>query len=212
MELSDIKANEAGKLKEHKNKYVVEQPDVVRKKRGFLKRFIDEVKPDEEESITNYIVFKVFIPSILNMAHDALSSAVDIMFTGTVRRDTKNKSTWGGRSIDTDYGRIYGRKPASPDPDAGYFRTSLVRNRGTDYREFLIFRSMRTATEVWDSMQAYIDDEGYVSVDDFFTIIDREDERGWNDGSVGWTSLIGTTIKPLRNGLYELVLPRLERL
>lgn len=208
MELSEIKSNE--ERRPHKNTYKAGSHDIVEKKHSLFKRFVDDIKPETVESIVSYVAFKVIVPAILNTIHDALVSSIDIFFTGSPRRESGKRRYW---NTDGDYdyssvGRTYGRKTSDHD----YFRSSISRNRGADYRDYLTFRSNLSATQVWDSLQAYIDEEGYASVEDLYSIIDRDDLCGWNDSSIGWTSLNGTRIRQVGRDRYELILPRLEKL
>ena len=211
MELSEIKANE--EHKPHKNSYKTGSQDIVTKKHSLLKRFVDDIKPESDESIISYVVTKVVVPAVLGTIHDALVSSIDIFFTGTPRREAGKRKY---RNPDGDFkynevGRIYGK----PAKDQEYFASSISHSRGVDYRDYLTFSSNRAATQVWDALQAYIDDDGYVTVDDLLYEIldlDRDSMISWNDRSVGWTNLNGTRIRQLGRNRYELVLPRLEKM
>lgn len=205
MELSEIKEQEKKRKMQDRKIEPIDSGQIVNRRRSFFRKFLDEVKPEEDQSIFSYVVFKILIPSALNTLHDSLNAAVDIFFTGSVN----NKSSSGSvRTLDDgykDYGRIYGKKSSTS------LSTTSVR-RMKDYRDYLTFRTNETARRVWDHLQGCIDEDGCANLEDLLMYLNLSEMVDWNSASNGWTSLKGAFIRHLPGDRWELVLPRLEKL
>lgn len=206
-ELSEIKKEQDKQKKLHN---LAEDPidsgRIVNRRRSFFKRILDEIKPEEDESILSYVFFKILLPSAIHTAQDSLNAAIDIFFTGSASNRSSSRSDRAISDGNTDYGRIYGKKHSSTS------LSTVTMRRTKSYRDYLTFTDDFTARKVWDHLQGCIDEEGTADLEDLLLYLGHAELIDWNSASNGWTSLKGTQIRRLISGNYELVLPRLEKL
>lgn len=205
MELSEIKKQEHQRKTHDRIVEPIDSGQIVNRKRSFFKKLLDEIKPEENESILSYVVFKILVPTALNTVHDSLNAAIDILFTGSANRRSSSSSIRTLEDGNTDYGRIYGRKSSTS-------LSTVSMKRGKDYRDYLTFRTNETARKVWDHLQGCIDEEGYADLEDLLLYLGHPELVDWNSAANGWTNLKGTQIRHLSVDRWELLLPRLEKL
>lgn len=203
MELSEIKKQER---KSHGIDEPIDSERIVNRRRSFFKRVLDEIKPDENESILSYVFFKILLPSVVHTAQDSLNAAIDIFFTGSASDRSRSRSDRAIGDGNTDYGRIYGKKHSSSS------LSTVTMRRTKSYRDYLTFTDDITARKVWDHLQGCIDEEGTADLEDLLLYLGHPELIDWNSASNGWTSLKGTQIRHLVSGNWELALPRLEKL
>lgn len=163
------------------------------KKKSDVRKLFDVFVPEDTLSVKNYILHDVVIPSIKN----AISSVVDIVLFGEVRRSRKK----GDGTSRASYGSYYEserdrrREYAAPKP------------RNVFGYDMIEYDTRGDAERVLAAMDDALERYGYVSVLDIYDLSDISDVPHSAD-KYGWTDLTGTRVSRQRNGSYIIDIPR----
>ena len=199
MDESSLKPNSFKYKKElaERNDDILDSPTKVvkTKERSFLRRIGDILINQNEESLTDYVVNKVIVPSVKNMWADALISMIEFIF-GT-RRPVS------GSGSKTNY-TVFSNPASKPvqsslqEPE----RYSIASSR-QDFKE-VIFEERWQAEDTIDKMVTAIMEYGTVSVADYYDIVGVA--SNFTDNKYGWTNLSNAHIERVGGG-YLLKLP-----
>ena len=181
--------------KDKKITKVVSSPTSVKKK-GLIRRFTENLNPDDVKRSSSQILLDIFLPDLKRTIHNCLSSALDNLFypgEDRGRRSTASKIS---------YQRYYDRREERPSRYAGSGRE---RSERFDYDD-IIFGNRADAEIVLDKMQECIDAYQVVTVADLFDLADVSNDN-YMANSFGWTSISSAKVVRDRDG-YFLKLPR----
>ena len=169
-------------------------------KKPFKKKLLEAITHDDKESITDYLIFSVLLPNLLDTASDVLHSMTDSIIYGIGESGSRgrNKRNYASRvdhvsysqpqattvSYNTTYGRI--------DTDEVVFRTKYDAQKVLD--------SLRNDIEMYDKAFVYAFKEQAEVEPQYIAPIDHD--YGWTDLSPGVAKVMST-----RDG-YILKLPK----
>lgn len=178
-----VKRKEATEVTQTKNVKQVAQGKS--KKRSLGRRFADIFLDEDVESVKEYIVFDVIIPTIKDGVLDMLS----MLFYGRPRGKSK-----GGTYI--SYNNMSSKSRTSRPSE---------RRRVSNYQD-IILESRSEAEDVLDVMREILDKYKEVSVADLYDACGITGV-GYTDNQFGWDDLHGVNIRRCHEG-YLLDLPR----
>lgn len=197
--------NNSFKHKENVKEKVREEPrvldpDAVREnKKSLGRKFADTFLSEDSHSVTSYIFSDVIVPKLIDLMAGTIKQATDMFFYGR---------NGGGGSKSTSKQRVY--------TSASYqdFWYGDQRDSGSYSRQpsDITFSSWDTANDVLEEMKAVVEQGGYISIIEYYDIIEQitrfRPSSSWVDDTYGWTDL--THVKPIivRGGRYILSLPR----
>ena len=181
--------------KDKKIAKVVNSPTSVKKK-GLIRRFTENLNPDDVKRSSSQILLDVFLPDLKRTIHNCLSSALDNLFYPG--EDGGRLST----ASKISYQRYYDRRAKQSSRYAGSGRE---RSDRFDYDD-IIFTNRADAEIVLDKMQECIDAYQVVTVADLFDLADVPNDN-YMANSFGWTSISSAKVVRDRDG-YFLKLPK----
>lgn len=163
------------------------------KKKSDARKLFDIFVPEDTSSVKNYILHDVVIPSVKN----AISSVVDIVLFGEVRRSRKK----GDGTSRVSYGSYY---ESERDRRREY---SASQSRNVFDYGMIEYDTRGDAEMVLATMDDALERYGYVSVLDIYDMSNISDVPH-SAGKYGWTDLTGTRVSRQRNGRYIIDIPR----
>lgn len=172
---------------------------VTTKKKPLTKRIGESMVGEGVESVSNYIVDDILIPSAKNTALDILNGITSII------KDSVETLFFGGPTARTgaypraghrDYAGAY---PKTRTPSAAYV---APKSRGFDD---ITFERAQDAELVLEELVNTIDQYGVVSVADFYDLIGKATH--FTDNEYGWMDL-GSARTRRTSGGYVIDLPR----
>ena len=169
---------------------------VVRtKERSVWRRLGDILINQNEESISDYVINKVIIPSVKNMWADALISIIELVF-GTRRPVSGGAS----RTNYTVYSNQNNKPAQSSIQEPERY---AVASSKQDFKE-VIFDERWQAEDIVDKMTSAIMEYGTVSVADYYELVGLP--INFTDYKYGWTNLANAAIERVGGG-YLLKMP-----
>lgn len=163
---------------------------VVKREKSFMHKASDAFFGGSNGSVTDYLLFEVFIPAAKNTIYDALTGGLAHIF-GDSRR-----------------------APSGQGPRAGYTSYNTVRNRpesrvatrqrGSNQPEDLIVQTRTEAEEVIDGLRILINQFQLATVADYYAL--ARITPSFTDDKWGWTDLRSANFRPV-NGGYLIMLP-----
>lgn len=163
------------------------------KKKTLWTRIKEEFISEDRQSIGEYLIFDVLIPTIKETIITMGQNSIEMIFNGRSGYRSRNY----GRAYDSrsSYRQYYDQRDYNkPRISSGY-----------DYNEIL-FASRGDADAVLYRMQEILNQYQIVSVADYLELSGRSSSH--TDYNYGWTNLYGTRILKDRSGGYYLELPR----
>lgn len=192
----DIYPSNSHKTKEEKrivHKKVIS--GTAKKKKPTLgSRVKEEIFPEREDSVIEYVLYQVIIPAAKDVLYDLVTGSIEVLLGG------KGSSSRGKKS---DSNRPYVSYNS-------YYDRDDRRSRGRDRRsrhdiDDYIFNSKREAELVIDKMLDILDDYEMVTVGDFHELIGERTSP--MDYEWGWDNLRSAKVERTRDGYY-LRLPK----
>ena len=150
------------------------------------------------KDVPAHLVLNVFVPAMKQTMYDVVCNGFGMAF------DIKE----GGRKRDrgsSGYGGYFSsRRDRDDDRD-----NKRDYNKPETYRE-VWFESYQDAVDVYNSMLDYCDDQGYVTVLEFYALADLKSPRPDRDDRKGWakSDLRNPDIFKGRDGYFYIDLPR----
>jgi hypothetical protein len=192
------------------SKAAVEPPEPAQKivtgsakvmKTPWYRRIGKNMVVDDAQSIGEYVLFSIVIPSTKNLIRDIIVGGVDRTFYGSGVRSAAPGATRGSESsIRQKYRDIASGSVTQPAQ-----RALSYSDRASHNFENISLDSRDEALSVLDQLITRIGKYGAASVADFYDYcgITNNDyaARRW-----GWTDLLGSDIRQTRGGWY-IVLP-----
>lgn len=184
-------------LENKKSKSVV-KGEVKIAKKPFLVKVKENFIDDEADTIGDYILKDIIIPTVKDLIYNMVTGALDVSLYGSYRRGRGRSNNDPNKSY-VSYSSYYnGKKDREPHADRRQKRAS---------DQNLLFRDRRDAEDVLSRMLDYLDEYPAVTVADFYDICGKSSETEFTDNKYGWTSLKGVKIRKTRDG-YIIDLPR----
>lgn len=176
--------------------------EVITRKKPLGRRFKDIFVSVDAKSVLTYVFGSVLIPAARDMIVDASTEGVKRMMYGddNVRRRTSGNVTGSRFSYQTPVSRDSLNRHALPSSG----RTSRVQRQPQDE---VILSTRDDADLVLERMDDIVQTYEVVSMHDLNELLGRQSTH--IDNRWGWTSLVGTQIRQIREG-YLLDLPPVE--
>lgn len=164
------------------------------------------------ESVIDYVVKDRLIPGLINAAVDLFETTIEMIFLDGARP----RSRYGSGS--------YGNKPKSDRPSyTSYYKSEVSTNEKASYNSYgrypvkrIIVDSGETPLEnkekikeVFTDLADQLEEDGYFSVGDLYDSVGIRGED-FTDRNWGWRSMRGFGSRPLRDGSFEIVIPKPE--
>lgn len=182
--------------------------EVTTRKPSFGKRLRESLFPGHAETVSEYVIWDVLIPSAKDVIADMASSFLERMLFGETRPAGMRASQRGGGSSRMNYNRMSsGSVPTSPyrqDP-----RQSAPRSANMQSFDDIVLPTRAEAEKVLGAMMARIHEYQAVTVADLYELVGLTGDYTAQDW--GWTDLTNVGISRIRNG-YVLDLPREEKM
>ena len=184
---------------EQKKKQVSEEKKVEKvvsgkvktKKKSEIKKFTDLFISEDANSVWNYIVSDILVPSIKKTISDIVTNGIDILLNGEPSQ--KRKSSGSKVSYRSYY-----------DSQNDY-RSNISTKSRFDYDD-IVFETRGDAERTLDLMQEIIDQYDFVSVADLYDMVDLVAPHTAN--RYGWTSIRNACVIRETGGGYVIKLPR----
>lgn len=188
-------------------KKVVKTSGVVRKP-SLGSRMRETFAGEDARSTGSYVFFEVIIPAIKAMAFDTITQGADrILFGG---RDVIRSGVANAPRTRTNYNQI-STKNANKYPGRdfeGNGGREVSRTARSNHRfDEILIDTRGEAEMVLDTMQDLISRFDWVSVPEFYSLVDVTGE--FTDEKWGWTNISSAQIRPTR-GKYVILLPSPE--
>lgn len=204
--MTDYKPNSHGykevqKEKEiEKDKKRVDKPivtgKVATKKKGVFSKFIDEFISEDAKNVKSYVFGEVLFPAIKKAIYDVVIDSTDMILYGGSKQGRKRLP-----ADNVSYRNYYDRNNRS----AREPRDDRYPTNNYSYHDIFL-ESRQEAEMVLDRMYELLDQYGLVRVADLYDLIGVT--GSYVDNKYGWTSLRAAEIVRVRNGDYQLKLPR----
>lgn len=136
-------------------------------------------------SITEHIFFNIFVPSFKRVLSDMGNTAINM----ALGLDPKTRTIGGTRSHVANASiyrdRNYSRNPSS---QPGYSRREAVSDFVWDEE---------TAKDIYSQLSDLVEQYGYASLADAYSIMDMKDKIRSTDNNWGWTSMRNAEVYPV---------------
>ncbi len=189
-------------------------------KKPLGRRILDTIRGDDAQTVGQYILFDVVIPSVKDLIVDAGKEALERAFFGgssSGYRGGRRYGSGGGSSYSyggnrTSYGNRYNsggnRATNSRDEDQ---RPLSRRARSQHDFEEIVLETSGDAHNTLEAMRSAVEQFGSVSVADLYDMVEITHDD-YMDRSMGWTDLRDASVRRLRSDAYIIDLPPTERL
>jgi hypothetical protein len=178
--------------------------EAVERKRPLGKRIIDAFKGDDAQSVGNYILFDVMIPSAKALAVDMIKEGAERAFFGA----TGKSITIRGNGGPTPYNRMYSGKATSSAREDGRREISSTARRTHNFKE-IVFPSRGEADIVLERLRDTIAEYEIASLVDLYDLSGITGD--FTDEKFGWTDLRSASVRRVSQG-YILDLPPTENI
>jgi len=180
--------------------------EAVIRKRGFGRKLKEVFTVDDMQSVGNYILYDVIVPTTRNLIVDILTQSVERTFNGGGRPNTTRYNPQAGRS-QTNYSGMY-NKTSSPTGRAGEQDGPRISQHTRSVHEFedIVLQSRGEAETVLDKLRWLIEQYDVATVSDLYDSLGVTAK--FTDDRWGWTNLVDAGIERVRGGGYILLLPK----
>lgn len=175
---------------------------VRKQKKGFGKRIAENLLEDDAQSVGDYILYDVIIPSVKDLIFNALTGGLEASLFGGKRGARTSRDR--GRSY-VSYDRVSYNSTRDRDRDRES-RDVSRRSRATHRFDDLVLDSRGEAEEVISHLVDLTIDYGQATVADLYDLLGVTSD--FTDNKHGWTDLRGASVTRARGGGYLLDLPR----
>lgn len=207
-EIPDYKPNSKKYKEEQAQKQLAERKKVDKvisgtakvKKKSEFRKFADNFISEDVDSVTSYVVKDVIIPSVIDLIEDIVVGGIRTLLRGeSGRRDSRDRRTsYGGSPSYINYNRMSDRR------DDRSYRDNQTR-RGYDQGSVVV-NSRADAEAVIEQMDGIIETYGMVRVADLYDLVGMT--SNYTDNNYGWTNIRNAEPVRLRDGGWEIRMPR----
>lgn len=184
--------------------------EVITRKKSFGKRLRESFFPGHAETVGEYVVWDVLIPSAKDVLADMASSFMERMLFGESRPASRRPSQRGGQTSYVSYNRMNSTPPRSPYRQDPRVPTSAPGpSAAMQSFDDIVLPTRLEAEAVLTAMQTCINEYQAVTVADLYETVGLTGDYTASDW--GWTDLSNVGISRVRNG-YVLNLPREEKM
>lgn len=174
-------------------------PDTKIEQRSHLDKLAAVFLPEDLNTVSNSIIDRIIIPSILKTAGEILHKSIDMIF-GTNFTGVNQSPQSKPETVWTPYRNI------DMPQQTGTLQILPVRSGVYDYK-VIKFRSKERAIETLNSLRVMLQNNGFVSVASYLQLTGQKTIP--EDFNYGWTSL--STVKLQSTGdmdyPYRMILP-----
>lgn len=182
---------------------VTSKINASRSKKNGMQKISEEVVVGSPTTIKEYALNEVVIPKlkdfglgIVKLVADLLIDAASLTFFGTA--ESKSRSGFGRNHTASG--------PMVPYNDIYERRSSIPKRRSSVAVDQLEYSSKRDAETVLDNMRYIIDEQGFVTVAQYYAE-SGEESMLYTDSEYGWWDLSMSVVE-YRRGMYRINLPR----
>lgn len=170
------------------------------KKKSEFRKFADNFISEDVDSVKTYVVRDVIIPSVIDLVEDIVVGGIRTLLRGeSGRRDSRDRRTsYGGSPSYINYNRMSDRR------DDRSYRDNQTR-RGYDQGSVVV-NSRADAEAVIEQMDGIIETYGMVRVADLYDLVGMT--SNYTDNNYGWTNIRNAEPVRLRDGGWEIRMPR----
>lgn len=157
------------------------------KKKGFGEKMKEAFFGDiGDGTITEHILFRIFIPSVKRVLSDMANTAINMALgldpktrtiSGSTNTHVANASTYRDRNYNRSQSGV-----------AGYSRREAV-------SEF--YWDEETAKDIYNQLNELIDTYGAATIEDAYSIMDMRDKIRSTDRNWGWTTMRNVEVYPV---------------
>lgn len=174
------------------------------KKKSNLDRIKEEFFGDKPDSVKNYVLYEVVIPSVKSLISSAVTGGINALLYGSGNAAPNN----GGRDSAPWTSTASPRRIDYGSASRNAYRNSLARRQ--IQVDDITFETREEAQYAIDRMQEYIDAYGSVSVLRYYDICGVS--ANFAQDNYGWTSTRDMFINSYfdhesRNAAYQIVMP-----
>lgn len=186
---------------EKKIEKVVSGTVKTRERKGF-RRFIDNFLNSDIETVREYIITEVILPSLKNTVSDVVSNGIDMLLfeesRGRSNRNGRNHRNSNSNSR-TSYNAYYNSnsRNSSSSHYSGYGNRYTIND--------IILDSRGEAEDVLDNLRNIIDEYDSASVADFYDLVGVH--TSYTDNGYGWYNINSAAIVRTPDG-FLLKLPK----
>ena len=206
-EIPDYKPNTKKYKEEQAEKQATERKKVEKvingtakvKKKSELRKFADNFISEDVDSVKTYVVRDVIMPSVIDLVEDIGVGGIRTLLRGdSGRRDSRDRRSYGGSPSYVNYTRYSDRRDDRSRRDEpvrrGYDQGSVVVNSRAD------------AEAVIEQMDGIMETYGMVSGADLYDLVGMT--ANYTDNNYGWTNIRNAEPVRLRDGGWEIKMPR----
>lgn len=178
----------------------------VERKEPLRKKFLSAYAGDSAQSVGNYLLMDVVIPSTKNLIADLVTQGINRILFGTSRPSGGGVSSVLGTR--TSYGSFFnggGTRGTQPQQQTG--PTFSAQARANHQFNEIILNSRADGEFVLDALRELVDNYGSAKVVDLYKAVGITPD--FTDQKFGWTNLARAQVLQIREG-YLLDLPKPE--
>lgn len=154
------------------------------------------------KDVVDYVVWDILLPSLKEGVFSLITGGASMALFGDSRGPARGSKDRTGY---TTYNSYYeGERAASRGP------RSRVDSRGGSISVDDLTRDQ--AYSIRDALIDYLDNYANVQVKDLYELAGCSETVKYTDSQWGWYSLREMEVRPLRNGLYSVIMPPVVRL
>lgn len=164
-----------------------------KQKKGLIERLVvGLIDAGDGQSVGQHLTQDIILPAVKNVIVDAITSGANMIFFGDQGGARKGVGSGGGYNYTKNYksknNYSRNREPERHQP----------RKNGR-LLEF-IFEDRTGAIDTLRALNEHIDEYDFVTVADYYDLIDEEPT--YADNNYGWTDLSAAGVYPTRGGFY----------
>lgn len=170
------------------------------KKKSDFRKFVDNFITDDLNSVRDYWIKDVIIPNVVDTIEDIVVGGIRTLLRGeSGRRDSREHRTYySGSPSYINYSRFSDRRDdrsrRTEQPTRGYDQGSVVVNSRAD------------AEAVIEQMDGIMETYGMVRVADLYDLVGMSAK--YTDNNYGWTNIRNAEPVRLRDGGWEIRMPK----
>ena len=181
--------------------------DVVRKKTPWYRQFREMFIQGSSQSVTEYVVMDVIVPSIKDMISQSVSEGIEkLLFRDSPHApSSRGRGRMGGGQ--TNYGGVYRQSYSDNRRGVSEERPMSRRSRAVHNFDEITLETRAEAEAVLDRLFDLVSRYETATVADLYELVGVS--GSYTDDKYGWYNLEGSQVSRVRGG-YLLDLPRPE--
>lgn len=181
--------------------------EAKRRRKPLGKQLVDTFVGGDPKEAANAMVRGVLIPQAKDMVVDMITQGVERLIFGDTRRRSAG-SRPGNVSSYINYARMSASSQSRAADDRPPLPNMARRSRG-GFEEITLPTRVE-AEEVLDNLKALLDQYDSATVADLYELVGIKASH--TDQKWGWTELVGSTVRRLRDGTFLLDIPHPQSL